>query len=186
MAFPDLIRTSAYQESLRTPDLIERPPASRWAVREPHLLASYQIREGGFRLDHLIRNALDPNRNPEWPQLWQMSAIKAFVEVIEARLSSTHFPNADEVHAFIDPRLDLAREIIRRMDEALLEEGYPHVASDGFRQVVAVHGTQVGVRVEDLVFENPLAVIAKADYGPLSGVTPKQRELLLQMRLYWT
>jgi hypothetical protein len=26
---------------------------------------------------------------------------------------------ADEVHAFIDPRLDLAREIIRRMDEAL-------------------------------------------------------------------
>src|SRR5689334_946624 len=122
MAFPDLIRTPTYQQALRTPDLIEREPASRWAVREPHLLPSYQIREAGFRLDHLIRNALDPNRNPVWPPLWRCSAIKAFVEVIEAKLSSTRFPNEGEVHAFIDPRLDLAREIIRRMDEGLARE----------------------------------------------------------------
>ena len=100
-----------------------RAPASRWAVREPHLLASYEIREAGFRLDHLIRNALDPQRNPDWPPLWRCSAIKAFIEIIEARLSSTQFANPDEVHAFIDPRLNRAREIIRRMDVAQVTEG---------------------------------------------------------------
>src|SRR5438105_15405956 len=122
-----------------------RAPASRWAVREPHLLPSYEIREAGFRLDHLIRNALDPQRNPDWPPLWRCSAVKAFVEIIEARLSSTQFTNPEEVHAFIDPRLDLAREIIRRMDEAFVKADYPPISSDGFRQDVAVDGTQGGI-----------------------------------------
>ena len=185
MAFPDLIQTPTYQQALRTPDVISRAPASRWAVREPYLLPSYQIREAGFRLDHLIRNALDPNRNPDWPPLWRCSAIKAFIEIVEAKLYSTKFTNADEVHAFIDPRLDLAREIIRRMDEALVKEGYPPISSDGFRQAVAVHGTQVGVQIEDLVFENPLCAIQEGGYGPLSSITGKQRELLLAMRAYW-
>jgi hypothetical protein len=134
VAFPDLIQMPTYQQALRTPDLMGRAPASRWAIREPHLLASCQIREAGFRLDHLIRNALDPNRNPDWPPRWQCSAIKAFVEVIEAKLSATQFVNPDEVHPFIDPRLVLAREIIRRMDDALVKDGYPPVSSDGFRQ----------------------------------------------------
>src|SRR5205085_9654387 len=129
-------QTPTYQQALRTPDLMARAPASRWAVREPHLLPSYQIREAGFRLDHLIRNALDPNRNPDWPSLWRCSAIKAFIEIVEAKLSSTKFTNADEVHAFIDPRLDLAREIIRRMDVALVKEDYAPITSDGFRQAV--------------------------------------------------
>jgi hypothetical protein len=185
MAFPDLIHTPAYEQALRTPDVMGHDPASRWAVREPQLLASYQIREAGFRLDHLIRNALDPNRNPVWPQLWQMSAIKAFVELIEAKLSSTSFANRDEVHEFIDPRLDLAKEIMRRMDEALVKEGYPPISSDGFRQEVAVHGTQVGIQIEDLVFENPLCAIQAGGYGPHSSVTGKRRELLIAMSIYW-
>ena len=185
MAFPDLIQTPTYQQGLRTPDLMGRAPASRWAVREPHLLTSYQIREAGFRLDHLIRNALNPNSNPDWPPRWRCSAIKAFVEVIEAKLSSTHFANPDEVHDFIDPRLDLAREIIRRMDEALAREGYPPISSDGFRQEVAVHGTQVGVQIDDLVFENPLQEIEENGYGPFSTATKQHRELLIAMRLYW-
>ena len=163
-----------------------RAPASRWAVREPHLLPSYEIREAGFRLDHLIRNALDPNRNPEWPPLWRCSAIKAFIEIVEAKLSSTEFTNADEVHAFIDPRLDLAREIIRRMDDALVKEGYPPISSDGFRQDVAVHGTRVGVRIEDLVFENPLQQIEENGYGPSSTATKQHHELHIAMRAYWS
>lgn len=163
-----------------------RAPASRWAVREPHLLPSYQIREAGFRLDHLIRNALDPNSNPDWPPLWRCSAIKAFVEIIEAKLSLTEFANPDEVHAFIDPRLDLAREIIRRMDEALAKEGYPPISTDGFRQAVAVHGTQVGVHIEELVFENPLREIEENGYGPSSTATKQHHELLLAMRAYWS
>jgi hypothetical protein len=149
-------------------------------------MPSYEIREAGFRLDHLIRNALDPNRNPDWPPLWRCSAIKAFVEVIEAKLSSTAFANPDEVHAFIDPRLDLATQIIRRLDEALLKEGYPPISSDGFRQEVAVHGSQVGVEIEDLVFETPLCAIQAGGYGPPSSVTGKQRELLTAMRVYWS
>jgi hypothetical protein len=163
-----------------------RAPASRWAVREPHLLPSYEIREAGFRLDHLIRNALDPNRNPDWPPLWRCSAIKAFVEVIEAKLSSTQFANSDEVHAFIDTRLHLAHEIIRRMDEALAKEGCAPVSANGFRQEVAVHGTQVGVQIEDLVFENPLQEIEENGYGPFSTATKQHRELLIAMRIYWT
>jgi hypothetical protein len=149
------------------------------------LVPSYQIREAGFRLDHLIRNALDPNKHPDWPPLWRCSAIKGFVEIIDAKLSLTQFANPDEVHAFIDPRLDLAREIIRRMDKALVKEGYPPISSDGFRQDVAVHGTQVGIELEDLVFENPLCAIQAGGYGPLSSVTGKQRELLTAMRIYW-
>jgi len=163
-----------------------RAPASRWAVREPHLLASYQIREAGFRLDHLIRNALDPNRNPEWPPLWRCSAMKSFVEIIDAKLSSTQFANPDEVHAFIEPRLNLAREIIRRMDKALVKEGDARVSSDGFRQEVAVHGTQVGVQIEDVVFENPLQEIEENGYGPFSTATKQHRELLIAMRVYWS
>jgi len=186
MAFPDLIRTAAYQEALRTPPVITRPPASRWAIREPHLLHSYRIREAGFRLDHLIRRALDPNSNPEWPQLWQMSAIKAFVEVIAAMLSSAHFVNADEVSAFIGPRLDLAREIIRRVDAALSQEGRPSISSDGFRQEVTILCTPLGLNIEALVFENPLYQIEKNDYGPFSGATREQQQLLYGMRLYWT
>jgi hypothetical protein len=186
VAFPDLVQTPAYQQALRTPDLMGRASASRWAVREPHLLPSYQIREAGFRLDHLIRNALDPQRNPEWPPLWRCSAIKAFVEIIEAKLSSTQFANPDEVHAFIGPRLDLAREIIRRMDEALVKEGYAPVSSEGFRQEVAVHGTQVGVQIEDVVFENPLQEIEENGYGPFSTATKQHRELLIAMRVYWS
>ena len=117
--------------------------------------------------------------------LWRCSAIKAFVEVIEAKLSSTEFSNPGEVHAFIDPRLDLAREIIRRMDKALVKEGDARVSSDGFRQEVAVHGTQVGVQIEDLVFENPLQEIEENGYGPFSTATKRHRELLIAMRVYW-
>src|SRR5438067_10067921 len=102
--------------------------------------------------------------------------------MIDAKLSSTRFGNRDEVHAFIDPRLDLAREIIQRMDEALVKEGYPPISSGGFRQDVAVHGTQVGIKLEDLVFENPLCAIQAGGYGPLSSITGKQRELLSAMR----
>jgi len=186
MAFPDIIRTAAYQEALRTPPVITRPPASRWAIREPHLLNSYRIREAGFRLDHVIRRALNPNNNPEWPQLWQMSAIRAFVEVIEGLLSSAHFPNADEVHAFIRPRLDLAGEIIRRVDAALAQEGRLSISSDGFRQEVVILCTPLHLNVHDLVFENPLYQIEKDDYGPFSGVTREQQQLLSCMRLYWS
>jgi hypothetical protein len=185
MAFPDLIRTPTYQQSLKTPDVIFRDPASRWAIRESHLLASYQIREAGFRLDHLIRRALDPNANPDWPPLWICSAIKTFIEVIEGKLSSTQFENVSEVHAFIGPRIDLAREIIRRCDVALIQHSRDPVSSDGFRQDVTIRGTALGISVEDLVFENPLCAIQVND-GPFSAVTQTQRELLLHMRLYWT
>jgi hypothetical protein len=106
--------------------------------------------------------------------------------IIEAKLSSTHFANPDEVHAFIDPRLDLAREIIRRMDDALVKEGYPPISSDGFRQEVVVHGTQVGVEIEELVFENPLREIEEKGYGPFSTATKQHRELLIAMRAYWS
>jgi hypothetical protein len=186
MAFPDLIRTAAYQEALRTPSVITRPPASRWAIREAHLLHSYRIREAGFRLDHLIRRALDPNRNPEWPQLWQLSAVKAFVEVIDDMLSSAHFANANEVDAFIGPRLDLAREIIRRVDTALAHEGRPPISSDGFRQEVTILRTPLGFKIEDLVFENPLHEIEKNYYGPFRSVSRQQQDLLYAMQLYWS
>src|SRR5438067_12879981 len=106
--------------------------------------------------------------------------------MIDAKLSSTRFGNRDEVHAFIDPRLDLAREIIHRMDEALVKEVYPPISSDGFRQDVAVHGTQVGVQLEDLVFENPLQHIEENGYGPSSTATKQHHELHIAMRVYWS
>jgi hypothetical protein len=72
------------------------------------------------------------------------------------------------------------------MDEAFVRDGYPPISSDGFRQEVTVHGTQVGVQIEDLVFENPLCAIQKGGYGPLSDVTKEQRELLIAMSIYWS
>ena len=183
MAFPDLIRTPAYQQALRTPSVMGRAPATAWAVREPHLLASYQIREAGFRLDHLVRRALDPNSYPDWPPLWICSAIKTFLEVIEAKISSVRFPNVTEVHEFIDPRLELARAIIARTDRALVEDGRAPISSDGFRQEVVVHGTQIGISIDDIIFENPLSSIQAAVSA--FSTTREQSDLLSLMRLYW-
>jgi hypothetical protein len=183
MAYPDLIATPAYQEAMRARPMMERDPASRWAAREPTMLHSYQLRDAGARLDHLIRNALDPNRNPNWPPLYLCSALKAFLEVIEATLPRMRFDEPAKAHAYIEPRLELAREIIARADKALVESGHDVISSAGFRQVVVKHEAQNDFRFEDIVFENPLCDIAR-DRGPF-GPSRTQDRFHTDMMVYW-
>jgi len=93
------------------------------------------------------------------------------VELIDAKLSSVRFANADEVHALIGPRLELCRAIIDRTDRALIKGGRDPISSDGFRQAIIINGA----RVEDLVFENPLRGFQAEDRLPFSSLT-KQLE----------
>jgi len=160
---------------------MDRAPARDWAAREPHLLPSYQIREAGFRLDHLIRNSLNPNANPHWPTVWRCSAIKLFLELIEEKLRAAKFANPDEVSTFIGPRLDLARAIVERTDQALIERSHPPVSSDGFRQEIITKGGDV----EQIVFENPLAILQRDDVGPFRGLSEQQTSLLWTLKNYW-
>jgi hypothetical protein len=179
MAYPDLIATPAYQQAIRARPVMERDPASRWAAREPSALHSYQLRDAGARLDHLIRNALDPDRYPDWPPLYLCSAIKAVYEVIDAQYLKMTFPEPEKALAYIKPRMDLAEEIIARTDRGLVDSGQHPITSDGFRQTLAKHQA----RIEDIVFENPLCDNARA-VGPF-GSTREQDAFLLDMRVYW-
>jgi hypothetical protein len=180
VCYPDLIETPIYQQAMRTPPVINRHPARMaLAEREQHLRDAYQIREAGLRLDHLVRRALDPNYSDLLPPVYLCSAIKAFLELIEARLPSMSFPEPDQAHGFIAPRLALCREIIARTDRALIAAGYNPITSAGFRQVVL----QYGVQVEDIVFDNPLLLIDQM-IGPF-GRTGAQQEFLTKMRSYW-
>lgn len=181
MAFPDLTATPAYQDTCRTLPVMGAAPAS--SRRDPRYLHSYQLRDAGSRLDHLVRRALNPDVFPDWPPLYLLSAIKAFVETIEEHSPRMHFPDDAGMRAYIDPRLALAREILRRCDERLVECGDHPVTSAGFRQHVAQFESQFRFPFTDIVFENPLCMIEQA-YGPFSR-TQRQERFHTAMLVYW-
>jgi hypothetical protein len=131
----------------------------------------------------LVRRALNPDVYPDWPPLYLLSAIRAFVETIDEHLPGMQFPDVAGMHAHIDPRLALAREILRRCDARLVECGDPPVTSAGFRQHMAQYESQFCFPFEDIVFENPLCVIEQA-YGPFSR-TQRQERFHTAMLIYW-
>jgi len=67
-----------------------------------------------------MRRALNPDIYPDWPPLYLLSAIKAFVETIEEHLPRMHFPDVAGMHTYVDPRLALTHEILRRCDASAL------------------------------------------------------------------
>jgi hypothetical protein len=121
----------------------------------------------GYRLDHLIRNALD--RSYDYPYKPIMSAIKHFLEQVEPRFRRSgvvwypkygpcHF--APETLAFINPRLEFCRSLIEQFNRDLTAYGYPHITSDEFRQLAIQYGVQVVKPEEQIVFFNPFCHFA--------------------------
>jgi hypothetical protein len=183
MAFPDLIHTPVYQNALRTPDVLSDSPAKyqpqkRGAFENHHY---YQLLSAAFRLDHLMRRALDPNDYPDWPPIYLCSAMKTFVEVIEAKLPSMRPSNQAYIMGLLEPRLEICREIIRRMDQKLAKEGRNPISSDGFRQDMITCGLQV----EEIIFENPVYVISRTWFHAGVGHSSKETEQFYSVSHYW-
>ena len=96
-------------------------------------------------------------------------------------------PDKPSVLAFIEPRLDLCREIIKRMDAGLVKEGYDPVSADGFRQDITTVCVPMSLRIEDIVFGNPLYDWRRERLYELSTyfLSDAQRRLDSAVSLYW-
>ncbi len=154
MAFPDLIHTEIYQQALLTKDLMWDLPAKNQTqeLRPRHNHDYWKLLSAAFKLDHIIRRALDPNRFPNWPPLERCSAIKTFIEVIDANLPTMRPDGL--IRGSLEDRLVICREIIRRVNQQLIKEDRSQISSDGFRQEVLTCG--LGLQIDDIVFENPI------------------------------
>jgi hypothetical protein len=110
MAFPDLFQLPVYQQALHTPSVMIRLPATHAAERDKKSgdRDLYRLREAGFKLDHMMRNALSPDRYPDWPPLHICSAIKTFLEVIDGWLPRIRLGRDEaDARANIQPWLDI-------------------------------------------------------------------------------
>lgn len=162
MDFNDLRQTPVYRTALTTSSVIGSRPARLTSAKEAHLRESYELRDAALRLDHLIRRALSPSLY--FPEMYHLSAIKAFIEVIEPRLPHMRLIDQPKALAFVMPRLELANRIIERADAMLIEARYPTVSSQEFRDFVTVSG----FTPEAAIWDNPMYQIDVASYpfGP--------------------
>lgn len=144
MSYDTFRHTSIYENALRAPSVLERPSSPGWLFRkrgESDL--DYQMKGVGLRLDHLIRNALNP-RFHDYPSRTLLSAIQIFLEIIETyitegRLSKT----SSEIQDLINPRPVFCRELLAQADHDFTENGYLPVSSDGVRHLILTHGQKL-------------------------------------------
>jgi hypothetical protein len=150
MNLTDLRHTPVYDRALLTPNVMGRYPAHLRLAREhKHLIKDEEVFDAGLRLDHLIRNALNPEFHTNFPSWKKLSAIKLFLEVIDQKMRT--FQLLPQTIAFIQPRLEFCQEMLRRADQDLALWEREPVSSDAFRQLVITHKCTV----EEIVFQNP-------------------------------
>ena len=159
MSYNFFRHSPVYENALRTPDVLERPQSpTAFFRRNREPLADFQVKGAGYRLDHLIRNALNP-RFTDFPLTAQLSAIKHFVETIEPQLEKV----SSATQAEINPRLAFCRELLTQADRDLVEYGYSKVSADAFRQLVIEAARWIGTNpLEQIVFKNPFCYFAGA------------------------
>ena len=128
-----------------------RNPLANGHTVDLRLIDDIKVCEAGLRLDHLIRNALDPSFHRNFPSMDHLSAINFFVEQINERMQAV--PLLEKTRDFIEPRLRLCREMLTQADAELAENGYPPVSSSDFNQVILTN-CQTS---ESIVFNNPFS-----------------------------
>lgn len=150
MSYEVFRRSPVYHQALMTPDIMSRNPLGNGLV-SPEIAGDIKICEAGLRLDHLIRNSLNPSYFKDFPSIDHLSAMKFFVDKINCRIRS--IPITDKTRIFIEPRLQLCQEILARANVDLIENGYDPVSSDDFNQIILTNGQNA----EAMVFNNPFA-----------------------------
>jgi hypothetical protein len=143
--FAELRRTEFYEDALRTQNMMAvYPPNSRHRNATEHALM--EINHARFRLNHIIRNALDPAYSA--PRAGQMSAIKLFAEAIEQKMQNYDF--GDDSTGRINLCLQFCHMLIDIVNKRNEEQEEDPVSSDIFRQLVLTHQCSI----ETIVFHN--------------------------------
>lgn len=177
----DHLRSSpVYQNALRAPSAFALYPAA-W-IKRRRLTNDYLVQTAATRLDHLIKNSLDPQFS--FIDYAHVSAMMTFLECFER-----DFPNwrlSAQTHSIIDPRIELCKQIIeqRRQDCEARHADPP--SSAFFREVVIRNaGTYFRAHalrnndemVDRVVYDNP----CYNDYY----VSVSKSVLYWSLDLYW-
>jgi hypothetical protein len=173
MSFADLRHTEVYENALRTPSILWVWPAPTLWKRDRHRYHDIQVEHAGYRLDHIVRRALDPTWNRPAP--WRITVLKYFVEAIDEKMKSVTLQESTK--SFINPRLDFCREVLKQADEAFRDTGCD-LSSDSFRQFVITHDSSA----EDIVFNNPFYLVGK-EWPRLLGQA--RSEFLREIERHW-
>jgi hypothetical protein len=168
--FDELRASPLYEQTLRTGDVGNMVPP----YHTDRYFHDTQVYQAGLRLDHLIRNSLDPMFFMEFPSRKILSAIKLFLELLAEKAQTVTI--TEKTRDFIMERVNFCVDLIAEADRILAEHGYPPVSSDTFRQFILTGGFEPW----QIVFDNPFA-----ELGALRLGLGKDTIFYFELRNYW-
>ena len=156
----DLRQSPIYQRALRTPDTMGRPPANNWMRRNENR-DNQRVEEACFKLDHLIRNALDMNRYTNGSEAlteWVVCAIKAFLKHLDQTLPAMKVDR--RYRDLIEPRITFCRRIAAASDRERVTAYFPRITALGNNQPLRADWFEnmvigLGGSMRDVVYHNP-------------------------------
>jgi len=155
MSYNFFRHSPVYENALRTPDVLERPQSpTAFFRRNREPLEDYQVKGAGYRLDHLIRNALNPRftiyRAVAEPLLNAGIDKAEHMDRVAAAFRRVHLPDLD-----------------RYLDK------YPHQLSGGQLQRVVLARALV-LTPRFLVADEPVSML---DVSVRAGILALMREV---------